>query len=35
MINPKTTPKGEAKIKNVNQIDFCFSLANASAHTGM
>jgi hypothetical protein len=35
MMNPKTTPRGDAKIKNVSQTDFYFSLAKASAHTGI
>lgn len=35
MMNPKTTPSGDAKIKNVSQTDFYFSLAKASAHTGI
>jgi len=34
-MNPNTTPRGDAKIKNVSQTDFYFSFANASAHTGM
>jgi hypothetical protein len=35
IIYPKTTPKGDAIIKNVSQRVFYFSLANASAHTGI
>jgi hypothetical protein len=34
-MKPETTPKGDAKIKNVSQTDFYFSLAKASAHTGI
>lgn len=32
---PKMTPTGDAKIKMVNHVDFYFSLAKPSAHTGM
>jgi len=35
MIKPIITPSGDAKIKKVNQADFYFSFANASAQTGM
>ena len=34
-MNPKTTPRGDAKIKKVSQRVFYFSFAKASVQTGM